>query len=436
MEDPGTSTSPRTAQLLLRPFRGLRYNPEQVADLGAVTSPPYDVMDRPMIEELLRRHPRNVVRLILPRLVADPMHTDDPNVHAAKQLQRWTDQHVLRPDAQPALYVYEYGDATTRVCGLIGALELRKRTERTIFPHEDVIADIVADRLAMMSAAQANLEPILLVYDGAGATDDLLSAARKGPPLLDVNESGTPDAAGGGVPDAATGGRGRHRLWAITDPSDLRRLQDLLAPHQALIADGHHRYAAYLELRRRQRLAGCKAGPWDRGLALLIDSSRYPLHLGAIHRSSADVDIESVAEPAGYILGPVQKVRLDAAHPPTAARVLVLTDGHRWRTLTAEAPAAEAVTDAELLHYQVLPSWRIGDDQLGYHHTPEQAVSAAARDGGVAILLHPPRLEHVMQVARTGRKLPRKSTSFGPKPRSGLVLRRFADDGQRSVSGA
>jgi uncharacterized protein (DUF1015 family) len=421
VDDPGTGTASHKAQLLLRPFRGLRYNSEQIADLGAVTSPPYDVMDRPMIEELLRRHPRNVVRLVLPRLVADPMHADDPNVHAAKQLQRWTDQDVLRPDPQPALYVYEYGDGETRVCGLIGALELRKRTERTIFPHEDVIADIVADRLAMMSAAQANLEPILLVYDGAGSTARLLSAAREATPLIDVTEHTTRSAAG----DAAA----RHRLWAITDPRALRELQELLAPHQALIADGHHRYAAYLELRRRHRLAGCKAGPWDRGLALLIDSSQYPLHLGAIHRSVADVHIQSVPEPPGYVLGPLRDDPFDFDHPPTDARVLVLTDGRRWRTLTSQTAAADAVTDAELLHLQVLASWRIGDDQLGYHHTPQQAVSAAARDGGVAILLHPAKLENVMQVAATGRTLPRKSTSFGPKPRTGLVLRRFADDG-------
>ena len=39
-----------------------------------------------------------------------------------------------------------------------------------VLPHEDVIPAIVADRLAMMANAQANLEPILLVYDGDGAT--------------------------------------------------------------------------------------------------------------------------------------------------------------------------------------------------------------------------------------------------------------------------
>src|SRR5262249_61989826 len=56
------------------------------------------------------------------------------------------------------------------------------------------------------------------------------------------------------------------------------------APRQALIADGHHRYAAYLELQARKRAAGRDAGPWDAGLALLVDGQAFPPHIGAIHR--------------------------------------------------------------------------------------------------------------------------------------------------------
>ena len=57
-----------------------------------------------------------------------------------------------------------------------------------------------------------------------------------------------------------------------------------LAPRQALIADGHHRYAAYRQLQARRRSAGDGDGPWDYGLALLVDSAAYPPQIGAIHR--------------------------------------------------------------------------------------------------------------------------------------------------------
>ena len=76
-----------------------------------------------------------------------------------------------------------------------------------------------------------------------------------------------------------------HRLWAVTDPGVQAAITADLATRTALIADGHHRYAAYRELRRGEcGHAGAGAGPWDYGLAFLVDADAYPLRLGPIHR--------------------------------------------------------------------------------------------------------------------------------------------------------
>ena len=45
------------------------------------------------------------------------------------------------------------------VCGIVGALELRKRDAEVILPHEDVIPAIVADRLAMMATPRPTSSP-------------------------------------------------------------------------------------------------------------------------------------------------------------------------------------------------------------------------------------------------------------------------------------
>ncbi|WP_345409245.1 DUF1015 family protein [Nonomuraea salmonea] len=52
------------------------------------------------------------------------------------------------------------------------------------------------------------------------------------------------------------------------------------------MADGHHRYATYRVLQRQERATreAPAAGPWDFGLALLVDSGAYPPDLKAIHR--------------------------------------------------------------------------------------------------------------------------------------------------------
>src|SRR5882757_7821278 len=93
--------------LRLAPFRGLRYVPEHVASLAAVTSPPYDMVVRPEG----RRHletadPHNVVRLILPE-AATPQQRHG---QAARTLAAWLDEGVLAADPDPALYVYEQLD--------------------------------------------------------------------------------------------------------------------------------------------------------------------------------------------------------------------------------------------------------------------------------------------------------------------------------------
>ncbi|MDT0407076.1 DUF1015 family protein, partial [Streptomyces edwardsiae] len=64
------------------------------------------------------------------------------------------------------------------------------------------------------------------------------------------------------------------------DPADLAAIRSDLAGHQALIADGHHRWATY----RRLRAEHPSPSPWDHGLVLLVDTVRYPLRVRAIHR--------------------------------------------------------------------------------------------------------------------------------------------------------
>src|SRR5262249_24464028 len=150
------------------------------------------------------------------------------------------------------------------------------------------------------------------VYDGAGATRDVIERARSEAPLVDVRAS-----------DATL-----HRLWAIVDEDDLREIRRHLAPHQALIADGHHRYETYLQLQRRHRSIADGNGPWDRGLVLFIDQSQWALQLGAIHRSISEMTLADLTAPAGFVLSEPVETGESVASPDGPGQ-LVITDGHR-----------------------------------------------------------------------------------------------------------
>jgi uncharacterized protein (DUF1015 family) len=442
----GEHASPRPAGLELAPFRGVRYAQERVSGLAQVTSPPYDVIGQDTAQQLRDADPHNVVRLILPS--QDPGRPGEEYHDAARLLGDWQREGILVAGDEPALYVYEQrltggaGPEQVLQRGLIGAVGLGPPAGRIVVAHEDVMPGPVRGRRQLMEATQANLEPIFLLYEGglaglAGAATRIAGqAVRTGTPLL----------------SADTGDGIRHTLWAITDPAALAEIAADLAPHQALIADGNHRYAAYLEMQAGRRGAGDGPGPWDYGLALLVDGDAFPPEIGAIHRVLPGLPPAEAVEraKAGFS---VRAMRGGAAALPAAldalaaagqdgpaflvagqGQVHLLTDPDPVQ-LEAAMPAGRSaawrrLSTAVLQEFLLAALWGIQDDEQSVrvvHHDAERAIAeAGAAPGGTAVIGNPLRAADVYAVAAGGERLPRKSTSFAPKPRTGLILRSFA----------
>ncbi|MEU2777516.1 DUF1015 domain-containing protein [Streptomyces sp. NPDC007162] len=423
MNTAGHSEATERRGLELTPFRGLRYDPDRVGSLAAVTSPPYDVVVRPDgVHHLQSADPHNIVRLILPQAGTPSARTEQ----AADTLHRWRAEGILALDPEPGLYVYEQRDDNGMLQrGVIGALRVSEPSEGVVLPHEEVMPPVVADRAALMRATWANLEPLLLTYRGNGTAAEVVEATTRRPPLLATT---TEDGY-------------RHRLWSITDPAEVARVQSDLAHHQALIADGHHRWATYLRLRAEHT----SPSPWDHGLVLLVDTARYPLRVRAIHRLLHGLP---VADALTAVEGSFRVRRLDVTLPKAQEALadaacagnafLLAGDGvfHLLdrpdpdllaRTVPADRPAAWRTLDATVLHTTLLEHvWHIPEDSpahIAYIHDAAATVTKAEQDGSTAVLMHPVREEVVRDLARQGVTMPRKSTSFGPKPASGLVLR-------------
>jgi len=503
---------PEPAGLVLAPFRGVRYAPDRVSGLAEVTSPPYDVLGAAAAERLRRGDPHNVVRLTLP---TDGTGQGDSRPHdrygvAGRTLRTWIADGVLAPDPNAGLYVYEEqahdapgsrpGAWAGLQRGLIGAIALTAAAAGIVLPHEGVTPVVVAHRRKLMEATQANLEPIFLLYQGGGAASQLVDeVAQTQPPTIEALTDGV-----------------AHRLWAVTDPARVAAAAADLGCRQAVIADGHHRYAAYLELQAQRHAAGMGAGPWDHGLVLLVDSNAYPPRIDPIHRVVADLPPATAAElaesaftvrtlPGGTDLGTALRVLRDAGHareisldrsapggsapgesppgesppgesppgesapgesapgesppgesPPggtaqngtslgasrNRTAFLLAGDG-AFRLLTdpdpvklaAAAPAAPAGRsaprlrfDTSVLHELLLGEiWQIrGDQSMVHHHDHHDAAIDAATPGGTVVICNPPQVTDVLALAASGEQMPRKSTSFGPKPRTGLVIRSFA----------
>ncbi|WP_062215091.1 DUF1015 family protein [Streptomyces sp. NBRC 109706] len=424
------------AGLTLAPFHAVRYQPRRVADLAAVTSPPYDVVVKPDgLHRLETAEPHNVVRLILPK-GAD-------HRAAARRLRHWRASGVLTADPRPGLYVYEQrrGPDTVLQRGLLGTLALTPPESGLVLPHEDVMPEVVAERAALTRATAANLEPLLLSYRGEpeGPAAHAVDAATEGEPLLATT---TPNGI-------------EHRIWAIHDPARQAAVNAELAHHRALIADGHHRWATARRLNEEHR----GTPPWDRTLVLLVDTARFPLRVQAIHR------VLPWLPPAAAVdrLAGAFRVRPIRATPlPDALETLRTTAGPAfllagqdeecWHLLDRPAPELIERTvphdrpplwrglDATVLHAVLLNGlWRPRPEDTGptnprYLHDAPSALAQARQSGGSAVLLRPVAEATVRQLAEAGVTMPQKSTSFGPKPASGLVLRDLSDEAEGPIA--
>jgi len=263
---------------VLAPFRGIRYARDRVSGIANVTSPPYDVINGGILDQLRAADPHNVVRLILPGQDADASPAEaaaaeaNPAAAAAKAnriaaglLREWLSAGVLIRDRMAALYIYEQrlpGSGPSLLQrGIIGLVRLGSPESAGILPHENVMPGLVAGRRELMAATQANLEPIFLIYDGGQfpaatdteamptATEVMDRVADERAPLVAITTE-----------DGIT-----HRLWRLGDPGEQAAIAADLSGRRALIADGHHRYAAYLQLQAEMRAAGLGTGPWTTG---------------------------------------------------------------------------------------------------------------------------------------------------------------------------
>src|SRR3954451_2900783 len=441
---PESSSSQSAASatgLAVRPFRALTYRQREAEHLARVSSPAYDLVTPAGRDRLADADPYNIVRLILPQV--DPRaagHDAGPESgperrsteQAAPSLRAWEADGVLDRDDERALWLYEMTPpAGAATAGWLGAVALPQPGSGAVLPHEDTYAPAVEGRRALLAATRTDLEPIVLAHDPEPEVAALTDAALRGVPALELKDSD-------GV---------RHRLWRVTDPKQLAPLTAALKRTGAVIADGHHRFAAATAHARTQpRASGANAV-----LALVTPMGPGGLRVDPIHRVVPELPLETAltAAASGFhlteLLAGSDPAALEAAvrswlGSPDESGFLV-TDGFRLVQLTdpsrevratvpPEAPEAWRRLDVVLAHHGLLGHlWNRADDPdaVLIAHNVGEALATARDRAGVALLLRAPSPADVAAVARAGARMPRKSTLFVPKPRTGLVLRPLDD---------
>ena len=223
--------------LRIAPFRGVFYNPKKFRDLSKVIAPPYDVISKEEQEKLYKKSPHNFVRL-------DLSQEPDSYNTVAQLLGEWRSQGILERDETPALYFLSHrfklksGEPKLRH-GFFALVQLQDLDGGDIRPHEKTLDAPKEDRLKLMLACQAQLSPIFALYDDAKqGINRMLAVAVEGvAPFVEVELDNGDEC----------------KLWRITDPAIIEKVQRAMQEQNLLIADGHHRYEATLRYRDQMR---------------------------------------------------------------------------------------------------------------------------------------------------------------------------------------
>ncbi len=389
---------------MFSPFPGLLFDPARVPDAGAATSPPYDVIDDEQQELLRAAHPHNVVRLLLPDGGAERYQ------RAADRFAAWRSEGVLQQDASPRFYVYELDftardGAPRRARGVVGALQLAELGGQ-VQPHEETMPKTRSDRLDLLRATQANLDPIVVLSPAAGLTAAIDSA---GPLRLDF-----------------TAGGARHRLYDLADPDRVAAVAGAVSAEQVVIADGHHRYVTALHHQRERT----SAGPWDAIMAFVAPAIGSGLSIASAHRFFADLPHGLAVLNGRFEQSPAEPA------PPGRPGELVLVPGpaHGAPPMrlvpTDEAlaglPASFRRASAAIARDVLYPILGVTEDNAVYHPDAEVLVGRLAESPrGAAVLTAPVDEQAVADAIGEGVVFPQKTTYFVPKPRAGLVIRAF-----------
>jgi uncharacterized protein (DUF1015 family) len=413
----------------VRPLRGYRYGLGRERDLTKVVAPPYDQITPAMQEQLYAMSPANIVRVSYPADQPRAGETADKYRRAHETLDAWLREGVWAREERPAIYPYTQtyqvaGREVTRT-GFVALGEVSDYARGIVLPHERTHAGPKQDRMRLLQVTGADIGLLFML---TADSDGRLRAATAGTgePIVEARDL-----------------RGElHRLWRLTDPEAIARVQSLMAPASVIIADGHHRYETAVEYARRQPGAGDK-------LMAFFTLEAPGLTILANHRLVHGVDGFSLArirEDAGrwFDVAPLPD---PSAFRPTPTRIGVVAGAEAIALELRERAAAHVAWPAgtsaawrrlavSILHEGVLrPLLGIDDARLeaathvDYTADQDDAIHAArAGRCQAAFLIAPTTPAELQAVVLGGELLPQKSTHFYPKLLDGLVFARVGDE--------
>jgi len=428
----------------IRPFRGMRYNPDKFCDLSDVITMPYDRIHEPERAQYYELSPYSYAHIIQGKHTPDDNDENNVYTRARGYMLNWLAEEVFIRDPAPALYVLEQTFTTpdgvehTRR-GLTAALELSRFDEGAVLPHEHTLSGPKVDRLNLTRATQTAWGHIFMLYpDEVGAVNELLQ------PFLNSHMPAL-------VRDRVIEPEVEQAFWVVNDPEIIEAVAAEMATKQPLIiADGHHRYETALNYRDEMRAQYPDApsdAAFNYAMVTFVSMNDPGLVVLPTHRlihSYHALDSKSLLkalEPYFVVEMVADRAALEAGlSAATADRprfgfydgaytLLTLKTLNAMAALAPDRDPHWRALDVAVLHELVIEHVmglskesvrRL--ENLTYLRDPDPGYIAVDKgEANFVFLLNPTRIEQIQACTIAGERMPQKSTDFFPKVVSGLV---------------
>jgi len=410
------------------PFKGWRYNPENINKIEDVFVPPYDVITPDEQQQYYRKSPYSYIRINLNNTPGSERYFS-----AANTLNMWIGSGILLEEDQPAIYVLSQsfdlnGTMVNRV-GCICSLELSELGE-TVLPHEQTIDKHLDDRYDLMKSTKANSGQIFMCYKDDDMILEKIYNNIKSEPSVQVDLDGVD-----------------YKIWPITNEATIEKFVNGMRNKTLVIADGHHRYKTALKYEKNHDGLDSKEV-----MVTLVNSKNPGMQIMPTHRiiRGIELSITDIKKEVGHFFSynefhGAEKLLIEMDKADSQKNILGLYHRSSNTGLLLKFEAFDLLKskmsdqsrelrelDTNILHsflfkevFNIDTNRQEDLNYLSYLRGNKSAIKMLDKeeDYDIVCFVNPPSLDDVFNIAEGGETMPQKSTYFYPKVYSGLVTR-------------
>lgn len=335
------------------------------------------------------------------------------------QYREYRSSGVYRSTENEAFYIYQinskYGTHTGLLCGT-SVSDLRNHK---MLKHEKTLAAKEQQMMHLIMQRQALVKPVLLGYHPKEKLhEEFLEITKKDSPEVDLKlEDGE-----------------RHRLWSITEPKLIDRIDKSFTKlEKAYIGDGHHRTTTVALLSESEEL-GKEAKKYSS-----ILTAYFPFDQLRIWDYNRVVDITDII-PSSQFMAELSVCfnikKLKKARKPKKKHEVTIFIDDVWYALNWKAKYTKSnknvLLDSALINKYIFKKI-LGivdirtDSRIKYYGGVEPLSKITKQSkkliSGVGLCIYPVSVNELTQLADKGKTLPPKSTWFTPRLKSGIIAK-------------